>query len=44
MQEEASNDPARVGINSMVVSGLGAAIPAFTIQRFVERVRESRAP
>jgi serine protease Do len=31
-----------VGINSMVVNGLGVAIPADTVARFVERATASR--
>lgn len=32
-----------VGINSMVVNGLGVAIPAFAVQRFIDRAIASRA-
>jgi serine protease Do len=32
-----------VGINSMVVNGLGVAIPATAVARFVDRVRAARA-
>jgi serine protease Do len=32
-----------VGINSMVVNGLGAAVPATLVQRFVERALSRRA-
>jgi serine protease Do len=32
-----------VGINSMVVNGLGVAVPATAVARFVERVRAARA-
>ena len=32
-----------VGINSMVVNGLGVAVPATLVQRFVERVLSQRA-
>jgi hypothetical protein len=32
-----------VGINSMVVNGLGVAVPAGLVQRFVERALERRA-
>jgi len=32
-----------VGINSMVVNGLGVAIPALAVQRFIERATASRA-
>jgi serine protease Do len=32
-----------VGINHMVVNGLGVAIPATTVARFVDRVRTARA-
>jgi serine protease Do len=32
-----------VGINSMVVGGLGAAVPGTLVQRFVERVLRARA-
>jgi len=32
-----------VGINNMVVNGLGVAIPATTVARFVDRVRTARA-
>jgi serine protease Do len=32
-----------VGINHMVVNGLGVAIPATTVARFVDRVRAARA-
>jgi serine protease Do len=32
-----------VGINSMVVNGLGVAIPAFAVQRFIDRATASRA-
>ena len=32
-----------VGINSMVVNGLGVAVPARLVQRFVERALERRA-
>jgi serine protease Do len=32
-----------VGINSMVVNGLGAAIPAALVQRFVEQALNRRA-
>jgi len=32
-----------VGINSMVVNGLGVAIPATLVQRFVERALAQRA-
>jgi serine protease Do len=32
-----------VGINTMVVGGLGLAIPASTIERFVDRARRARA-
>lgn len=32
-----------VGINSMVVDGLGAAVPATVVHRFVERALERRA-
>jgi serine protease Do len=32
-----------VGINSMVVNGLGVAVPASLVQRFVERALSERA-
>ena len=32
-----------IGVNSMVVNGLGVAIPAFAVQRFIDRARASRA-
>jgi serine protease Do len=32
-----------IGINSMVVNGLGVAIPAFAVQRFIDRASASRA-
>ncbi|HXI98786.1 MAG TPA: trypsin-like peptidase domain-containing protein, partial [Gemmatimonadaceae bacterium] len=32
-----------VGINSMVVNGLGVAVPASLVQRFVERALSQRA-
>jgi serine protease Do len=32
-----------VGINNMVVNGLGVAVPAATVARFVDRVRTARA-
>ena len=32
-----------VGVNSMVVDGLGAAVPATVVHRFVERALERRA-
>lgn len=32
-----------VGVNSMVVNGLGVAIPATAVARFVDRVRAARA-
>jgi serine protease Do len=32
-----------VGVNSMVVNGLGVAIPALVVQRFVDRAGASRA-
>ena len=32
-----------VGINSMVVNGLGVAVPASLVQRFVERSLSQRA-
>lgn len=32
-----------IGVNSMVVNGLGVAIPAFAVQRFVDRASASRA-
>jgi serine protease Do len=32
-----------IGINCMVVNGLGVAIPAFAVQRFIERASASRA-
>ena len=32
-----------VGIDTMVVGGPGVAIPAVTVQRFVDRARASRA-
>ena len=32
-----------VGINNMVVNGLGVAIPATTVARFMDRVRTARA-
>jgi len=32
-----------IGINSMVVSGLGVAIPAADVQRFVDRATTRRA-
>jgi serine protease Do len=32
-----------IGINSMVVNGLGVAIPALAVQRFIDRATASRA-
>lgn len=32
-----------VGVNSMIMNGLGVAVPAFAVQRFVERARAGRA-
>lgn len=32
-----------IGVNSMVVNGLGVAIPTFAVQRFIDRARASRA-
>lgn len=32
-----------VGVNSMVMNGLGVAVPALAVQRFVERARAGRA-
>jgi serine protease Do len=32
-----------IGVNSMVVNGLGVAIPAFAVQRFIDRATASRA-
>lgn len=32
-----------VGVNSMIVNGLGVAVPALAVQRFVERARAGRA-
>lgn len=32
-----------IGVNCMVVNGLGVAIPAFAVQRFIDRATASRA-